>query len=325
MKTITHYLPLAFSRNFSLYVSVTTISLITLLSSISSVSANEQNNNASNINQEPKLKIQSVSQPKANVNLSERKTYWLENKTKLLINKEAQLKKNNVIEKLGASRESNLIAIKNKSTKKALNNLKAIVSSVVSSSASKVAGTSAYQNTYPEDFSIFDASSYLLDDIDGDGYYQSFSIVFDADYHPIYSTGSSTEQANVYAILYLSQSGGAWKQFHATDVFSIYSDSSDDEIEVFTTLDQGFTSDSFNVLIDLYYAGSDELVATYSSDDNNSLYALPLESVDYDQPYVVEVVHTDGGSSSTILLLLSTLILIFRMKNKTKPLGAVDL
>ena len=160
-------------------------------------------------------------------------------------------------------------------------------------------------------FSIYDAFSYLLEDIDLDGYYQTFSVIFDADLH----SGSSLDSAAVYAQLYLSQNGGPWVHYYTTDNFMIYGESDSDEFEVITTLHQGYSPDNYDVLIDLYQVGFNELVATYSSDDNNALYALPLESVDYDLEYVVEVNDgyvTHGGSSSAIFVFILLVLVFFR-------------
>jgi len=145
---------------------------------------------------------------------------------------------------------------------------------------------------YDHSFSIYNAFSYLLDDYDGDGYYQTFSVVFDADL----LNYSSSSSAQVYAQLYLSQNGGPWIYYHTTDDFVIYGDSDEDEYEVITTLHQGYESDSYDVLIDLYEVDFENIVATYSSDDNNALYALPLESADDDIEYVVEAYDDYAGS-----------------------------
>jgi hypothetical protein len=149
---------------------------------------------------------------------------------------------------------------------------------------------------YQHSFSIYDASSYLLDDIDGDGYFQTFSVVFDADLH----SASLFDTSEVYAELYLSKNGGPWEHYYSTDSFILYADTDTDEFEVITTLHQGYSSDSYDVLIDLYEVGFTDIVASYSSEDNNALYALPLESAEYEIEYVYE---EHGGSSSLSMLL----------------------
>lgn len=172
--------------------------------------------------------------------------------------------------------------------------------------ATKIKKESRSSN-YHHSFSIYNAFSYLLDDYDGDGYYQTFSVVFDADL----LSYSAYDSADVYAELYLSKNGGPWIYYYTTDNFIIYGDSEDDEYEVITTLHQGFDSDNYDVLIDLYEVGYDDIVATYSSDDNNALYALPLESSELDIEYVVEVYDHHGGSMSVFLLLMISVIRFF--------------
>nr|WP_315903053.1 choice-of-anchor H family protein [Shewanella sp. KJ10-1] len=54
------------------------------------------------------------------------------------------------------------------------------------------------------DFSFYDAQTRLFEDYDYDGFYQTFSVTFDAD---INSSGGDV-QADVFAELYLSQNGG---------------------------------------------------------------------------------------------------------------------
>ena len=66
----------------------------------------------------------------------------------------------------------------------------------------------------------------------------------------------------------------------------------------------GEANNKTDVLIDLYEVGFEGLVASYSSDDNNALYALPIESAEYDLEYVVEVYDNHAGSMSALLLLM---------------------
>ena len=148
------------------------------------------------------------------------------------------------------------------------------------------------------DFAIFQAYSRLFDDLDQDGFYQTFSVTFDADVYGY----TLNEPANVYAEMYLSRNGGPWEHYYTTDVFTIYGQSEDDDFEVLTTLSQGYQTDFYDVLIDLYEYGYPEVVATLSADESDGLYALALESHDrdvvYEQEIVEEVVIVGGGSLS---------------------------
>ena len=160
---------------------------------------------------------------------------------------------------------------------------------------------------------IYQGYSQLIEDIDGDGYYQTFSVTFDADL----ITGYAHDEAVVYAELYLSENGGPWVHYYSTDNFVIHGESSDDEFEVYSTLEQGFITNQYDILIDLYEDGYADIIASYSSDDSNSLYALPLESSDYDLEYVeyYEEVHTHGGNTS-LLLIMGILIALFIRQSK---------
>lgn len=171
-------------------------------------------------------------------------------------------------------------------------------------------------------FSIYSADTYLYEDVDEDGYYRAFSVSFDADVH----SSNYNEAVNVYAELYLSKAGGPWQHFYSSDIFTIVGDSSNDGYEVLTTLYEWHDSDYYDVLIDLYEVGYPEVVATYSGYDTDTLYGLPLESVDYDQPYYDTYVeydeHHHGASmSKTWLLALILLLLMRAMHNKNSSIN----
>jgi hypothetical protein len=168
-----------------------------------------------------------------------------------------------------------------------------------------------YNTALHHSFSVYTGYSQLITDIDEDGYYQRFSVSFDADIlSPV-----ANEQALVYADLYLSQNGGPWELYFSTDDFVITGEDSADEFEVVTQLDTGYLPDHYEVLIDLYEVGFSDVVATYSSNDSNALYALPLESSDYDPEYIeVEYYHEHGGAS--LWLLLSSLFIVVYRRRK---------
>lgn len=180
------------------------------------------------------------------------------------------------------------------------------------SSATYHASNVTKSNLY-RSFNIYSGYSQLIEDYDEDGYYQTFSVTFDADVIDTYNI----DHANVYAELYLSKNGGDWVHYYTTDNFSIYGESENDEFEVYTTLNQGYISSEYDVLIDLYEVGYSDIVATYSSNDTNELYALPLESSDYDPDYVEyhSESHGHGGSTSLMSLFLLLFIAAFKKHN----------
>ena len=161
-------------------------------------------------------------------------------------------------------------------------------------------------------FAIYDATTLLIEDLDLDGYYQTFSISFDADV----LTSGFNEYATVYAELYLSRNNEDWFHYYSTDNFVIYGESSDDIYEVYTTLEQGYLAGEYDVLIDLYEVGVEEPVATISAIELDSLYALPLESSDYDPEYIEYESHSHGhgGGSFSFLLCCLTALSLYRTK-----------
>ncbi len=162
----------------------------------------------------------------------------------------------------------------------------------------QVAGDAAqFANPIFHEFSIYEASSRLFTDNDADGFYQTFSVTFDAD---LIGFGSY-ERADVYAEMYLSRDGGPWVHYYSTDIFTIIGDSSDDDFEVLTTLHNGYPADYYDVLIDLYEVGFDDIVATISSDDTDNLYGLPLESSDRDDIYIGDSSSEGHGGGSLSL------------------------
>ncbi|MDF2179697.1 choice-of-anchor H family protein [Aliiglaciecola sp. CAU 1673] len=153
------------------------------------------------------------------------------------------------------------------------------------------------------EFWIYDAWVVLHRDVDTDGYYSRFSLTFDAD--TVYGS------APVYARLYLGRTD-TFREYHTTSVFNLLGDSTDDEFSVETTLVEGFISDDYEILIELYDADSGERVAIYDGLQDNDLYLLPLESSDYEYvpPPVQVVVSQESGGSLGWLALLGLLSLL---------------
>lgn len=158
------------------------------------------------------------------------------------------------------------------------------------------------------DFYIYGATTLLQDDYDSDGFYQTFSVIFDADMYSF----TQNPLAEVYALLYISKNGGPWTHYYTTDDFLIQGDSEFDEYEVMTSFLSGYSTDHYDILIDLYQIGYSDIVATYSSNDSSALYALPLESVDYDEPYIEVIEVTHGGSFPTVLIVFLMLAYVIR-------------
>jgi hypothetical protein len=159
---------------------------------------------------------------------------------------------------------------------------------------------------FNQEFWIFDAWVEFYSDTDRDGYFNHFSVEFDAD--------TQFSSAEVYARLYLGKDE-VFKEYHTTSNFNIFSDNSNDSFVVESELLNGFSSAEYEVLIELYDAYSDELVAVFDGNDDADLYLLSLESKEYELPQVI-VVREHGGSVSLWGLLLLPLLLITRQFRK---------
>lgn len=172
-------------------------------------------------------------------------------------------------------------------------------------------------------FSIYDAGISLLRDNDNDGFYQSFSLQFDADV----DTGS----ALIYAEIWIEDSRGEWQLDHSTEDFQIDGYSTLDTYILETTLESGYTTGYYNFRIELYDAITDAFLAS-SSDLAYQLSGVPLEDVasDYKSDVVGDVVsdnypdsisHGSGGAGSTeVLMMLLMLMLLFNQKQTKKAL-----
>jgi hypothetical protein len=154
---------------------------------------------------------------------------------------------------------------------------------------------------------IYDAYIQLIEDLDNDGFYQTFSITFDADINSY----SPFQQAQLYAELYIRTYDGAWEHYFTTDNFIITGDSAEDSYQVYSTLSYGFQPEYYDVLIDLYEVGNPYIVASYSNENNSNLSTLPLESSEYEQ-LTVYAASTSVVLFSFLLISLLTKVIVIR-------------
>ncbi|MCF2949716.1 choice-of-anchor H family protein [Paraglaciecola aquimarina] len=156
-------------------------------------------------------------------------------------------------------------------------------------------------NNLDQTFWLYDAWITFHSDQDRDGFYNHFTVEFDAD--------TEFNHAEVYARLYLAK-GEVFKEYHSTSNFNIYADNNNDSFVVESELVTGFPSADYEVLIELYDAYNNQLVATLDGTNDADLYLLPLESANYEEVYVdqVVVIHESGGSLGWFSLLLVPLV-----------------
>lgn len=143
------------------------------------------------------------------------------------------------------------------------------------------------------DFTLYGAASTLRSDRDGDGYHSEFRIRFDAD---VIVGGTY-----VYARLYLRRAGESqWFLYHETDDFYITGQTSADEYYVTTSLDEGYPTGEYDVLIDLYESGFSGIVATLGPAESGALSYLPLEETGLDVPVGISG-YSIGDVTTTLL------------------------
>ncbi len=149
------------------------------------------------------------------------------------------------------------------------------------------------------DFWFYSADVLLFNDHDSDGYFSGIDLLFDADTYFTF--------ADVYAVVYLSFEGGSWNEYAATENFTLFGSSSDDDYAVVTELLAGYPTGSYDVLIELFDAYDDSFVAWIGPGDTSELAFLPLEDAERDAvvPEIIVVDHHHGGGSLSWLLVLS--------------------
>jgi hypothetical protein len=168
-----------------------------------------------------------------------------------------------------------------------------------------------YSNTV--EFDIFDAWVSTDGDLDHDGYFHHIAIGFDAD------VDADVVEA-VYAKIYLSQDGGPWFLFSATDLFEIHADDGSDYYEIYSELIEGFPPGYYSVMIELYGLYHPGIISERQVDLDQSGRPIALEDSSHDEPYtevVIEEHHDHAGSVNLAgLLLLVGLATIRKLRGR---------
>lgn len=140
------------------------------------------------------------------------------------------------------------------------------------------ARTSALRNA-DTGFGVYDGFAEIYFDDDADGFFYGLDVFFDVD--------TDFQSAFVYAALYLSLNGGPWELYYTTEDFEINGAIADDEYLVETELFEGYPTDYYDVLIEIYDADFGDFVAEFGPADSAALSVLPLEDQIRDTPVVV--------------------------------------
>ncbi len=156
-------------------------------------------------------------------------------------------------------------------------------------------------NRHDQLFEIYQADIELLADLDDDGYYHSFNVVFDVDV--------DYDEATVYAKIFVSREGEPWSQVFTTDLFQIYGDEVADTYEVETELLDGYAPGYYSVLIEIYSLDHAYMVASELLDHHYLGWDILFEDFYWDEPPVAAQsglsvkYHSHGGGSMAALVL----------------------
>jgi len=137
---------------------------------------------------------------------------------------------------------------------------------------------------------IYDATTDLFTDRDGDGYFTFLRVRLDAD--------TIFTRTWVYAEIYVSADGVAWEHLYSTQDFEITGTSPDDDYEVETELVSGYSTGQYDVLIELYDADTLELLDEYGPNESPEFELLPLEDSGRDGAVIVLPPEDDGGGGA---------------------------
>ncbi len=159
---------------------------------------------------------------------------------------------------------------------------------------------SALGDTY-----VYDATTDLFSDHDGDGYFHHLRVRFDPD--------SLFTSSAVYAEIFVSADGNAWEHLYTTKDFTVLGSDPNDDYEVETDLVSGYSTAQYDVLIELHDAADSTLLDEYGPNESPKFSLLPME--DRARDGVLEDSgdhggHGGGGAVSWLMLpgLLAALV-----------------
>jgi hypothetical protein len=146
--------------------------------------------------------------------------------------------------------------------------------------------------SFDPNFWFYDVDVTLFSDFDRDGYFFGIDLWFDAD--------TNYTIADVYAVVYLSYELGPWNEYAETENFTLFGASGTDDYTIETELISGYSTGDYDILIELYDADTNFLVAEIGPEDSSELSYLPLEDSGRDAASTggTQVVVNPGGGGS---------------------------
>lgn len=138
---------------------------------------------------------------------------------------------------------------------------------------------------------LYNANITLVNDNDGDGYYQQLNAVLDFD--------TQYSSYLVDAEFYLLAPNGHRINLHHSNAFTLYGDSHNDTQVFQFKFDSEIPTDLYQLVIELHEASSGNVLYDTYYNFHSSLHQIPLESNEYDTYYQAELSIFDVDTSLT--------------------------
>ncbi len=145
-------------------------------------------------------------------------------------------------------------------------------------------------------------------DLNDNGFYHGLYVRFDAD--------TNYTNVPVYVHFALKRAGAPEVIIHTSSVFTLYGTSADDWFAIESELQHSLPPAYYDLVIRIYDADYNDLLAEISGFDEPALSELPLEDYSYDKPQVV-IVEEDSGSLGWFSLLGLVAAALSRRRLKT--------
>lgn len=173
-------------------------------------------------------------------------------------------------------------------------------------SAFKAKARAAIPAVVNADTWIYDSWVTVSQDRDFDRYYTRFDLELDVD--TIFSVQP------IYAVVYLGRND-VFESVSVSSVFDIFGNTDTDSVRIEHELVSGYIPHDYEILVEVYDAISDELIAVSDGQNDADLAFVSLESENYDSPPVdtVVVVEEHGGSVTIWFIAFLMLLVVCRI------------
>jgi hypothetical protein len=166
------------------------------------------------------------------------------------------------------------------------------------------------------------SSGALIQSVENNVWFDSIDISFESDlnkngfYHGLYvrfDADTSYSSVPVYAHFALKRAGAPEVIIHTSSVFTLYDTSADDWFAIESELLHSLPPAYYDLVIRIYDADYNDLLAEISGFDEPALAELPLEDFSYDEPNVI-IVEEDSGSFGWISMLAMVAVALTRRR-----------